>query len=528
MKLLIVDDEVQIRNGLKDTIDWHSIGINSVLTARNGIEALQIFNNETPDIVLTDIRMPGMDGLELSVQIKTVLPDTKIYLISGYSDFNYAKQAISIGVEDYFVKPVDINVLMSKIQSSVNDIKKSKSRKSIHSHNSVSIKNKFFSRLIKDSQDSSPTPLETLHKMEIYFNNSSILCLLAELDNFDILIQKYGHQKIYELKEDLEKKIYASVYGTFPVVSYNDFESKHIVFFVNQVNANNIKILKNIINNFLFRYLDTDQYQATITVAAGNIINSINFSAAYKDALNTLKYKFFLGGGIVFFPDDIKHRSYTDIIPPHKYEREIIKAIEQQDANQLFQVTKILFDSYRFAKPSEIILIKQYLYDIFEIIQASLKHIAVKNLHKINLEKYNQTPKATECLDDYIIWIEEFALEHLEKLNKTAPGASSWFVERAKEYIDNNFSDDITLDDVAVYVNRNPNYLSHEFKKQTGITFTEYLNNKRIEEAKRLLRSTSDMTYEIAEKVGYYNYRYFSQMFKKVVGLTPTQYRQQS
>ena len=124
MKLLIVDDEVQIRNGLKDTIDWHSIGINSVLTARNGIEALQIFNNETPDIVLTDIRMPGMDGLELSVQIKTVLPDTKIYLISGYSDFNYAKQAISIGVEDYFVKPVDINVLMSKIQSSVNDIKK--------------------------------------------------------------------------------------------------------------------------------------------------------------------------------------------------------------------------------------------------------------------------------------------------------------------------------------------------------------------------------------------------------------------
>ena len=283
MKLLIVDDEVQIRNGLKDTIDWHSIGINSVLTARNGIEALQIFNNETPDIVLTDIRMPGMDGLELSVQIKTVLPDTKIYLISGYSDFNYAKQAISIGVEDYFVKPVDINVLMSKIQSSVNDIK-SKSCKSIHSHNSVSIKNKFFSRLIKDSQDSSPTPLETLHKMEIYFNNSSILCLLAELDNFDILIQKYGHQKIYELKEDLEKKIYASVYGTFPVVSYNDFESKHIVFFVNQVNANNIKILKNIINNFLFRYLDTDQYQATITVAAGNIINSINFSAAYKDA----------------------------------------------------------------------------------------------------------------------------------------------------------------------------------------------------------------------------------------------------
>lgn len=79
-----------------------------------------------------------------------------------------------------------------------------------------------------------------------------------------------------------------------------------------------------------------------------------------------------------------------------------------------------------------------------------------------------------------------------------------------------------------MYVNRNPNYLSHEFKKQTGITFTEYLNNKRIEEAKRLLRSTSDMTYEIAEKVGYYNYRYFSQMFKKVVGLTPTQYRQQS
>ena len=134
MKLLIVDDEDEIREGLAELIDWNSVSISMVLSAKGWMEAIKIAKKEVPDILLSDIKMPGMDGLELCELIKSINPRVKIILLSGYSDFSYARRAISIGVKEYFLKPVNIELLLQKTSELVKEVLCEQTLASLNNH----------------------------------------------------------------------------------------------------------------------------------------------------------------------------------------------------------------------------------------------------------------------------------------------------------------------------------------------------------------------------------------------------------
>ncbi len=527
IKILIVDDEMLARIGIKSLISWNENGYEVVGEAENGKKALDIMNELQPDIVITDIKMPVMNGIDLIKQAKELLNPPDFIVLSSYDDFDYVKQALVLGAKDYCLK---LELTPEQLISALDRVSQARSetRKELplskHTYGGLLsskdyeiVKNNFLKEVIQGSYYNEYEIERKLQDLGIVLPPDQIQCGVIALNGMEIY-QSFKEKDIH-LFQFAVRNIISEVVSDYRYAHTAFTQSKEITVLYAQ---NEPDELTHRIEDLMGAMLKALKTYLNITGEIG--ISGIytgygSIKMGYKDALDKAR-QHHLTNGIA-----------ESVLKKDKLLANVNECIKQFDT--ILQV-------------SDMDRMKQCLGNIVEIIKETFpddKHV-VKSLCSallLSLSSYVAEQQPTlkleeawgsdpyQSLDhlytdyDYIVWIQ-----HLEKATTlvfNTLGESRKLIHQAKQFIQSNYAHNISLEAIAEELNISPNYLSYLFRKETKESVVEYITRYRIEQAKRILRTTHYKVYEVGQMVGYDSEQYFSRVFKKVVGMPPAKYK---
>lgn len=532
-KLLVIDDEKIIRQGLKAIIERANIKYSEIYEASDGREGLDLIGKYQPDIVITDIRMPYLDGLELIDQVhKNGLKRPVFIIISGYDDFNYAKRAIKYGVKEYLLKPIvkeEFIQLLNNITRELDDNTKRHEAelvKSMQSKVGVELlKEKYFNSLVTGTYYDEKAVLQQLLQLGVGFIADRFRVLVAEYHFEDQeSFKAFDEMDRFALKQDIDESMAGFIKGFW---SFYDPSLRLIVLLDNPESFlmdAHIKKICDQITRILNRQRKADTFFGVSSSATG----IANIQKSYNEALNLVLYKIIREpGGIAsskeFDEDNGKY-------PPNPVN--FLKLTSEIELGMKKTVSNLL-DEY------------------LQQLNAALGPIAklVDFYNEFNKYMYNYfTEKGIDFAmvfepgeDDFrdLDWfwsidqLKAYLKSYLSKISdiiSTYKSASPdrKIIEQVIRYLRENFDKDINLNIIANHFGKNNSYLSVLFKKETGQNFVDYLTMIRMEKAKELLAENRFKIQEIAGKVGYPNAKHFCMVFKKTIGISPTQYREGS
>lgn len=527
-KVLIVDDEEEIRQGIIRKIDWEKYGFIVVGDAENGKDALEKTERLQPDIIMTDIKMPFMDGLELGEKIKDILPSTKIIIFSGSDELDYAHKAIKINVVDYVLKPINSNELIEVLKALKDKIDKEydekKNVEKLYEYYKESLpilKEKFLVGTIEGRIKSESLKKEA-KELGIEFNSPFVS---VGVINTDSIKEKIDEE---ELKEKL---INISIKQILDEVMVDYCNCISFIYSGTIVAIGNLKSEEEILKFIkgLNEVCKTSERIIGKRVSAGvgqvtSDYSEMRFS--YKMARNALHYRIVLGRGKAIYIDDVEPDNSVQLQFDENDERELLNSIKIKGAKEIRETVHRLFIRVK----KSLLPFNQYKIYLIQITTSLLKVTQAYNL-SID-EVFGENFNCYSHLDNFdsIDDIEEWFIERSIKINylikRERLDSSKLLVDKAKRYIDRNYSDsDMSVEKVCKNLHVSPTYFSTIFKKEIGTSFINYLTTVRLEVAVNLLNTTDYKSYVIAEKVGYPEPNYFSYVFKKKFGVSPSKYR---
>lgn len=534
LKVFLVEDEVVMRNGIKNNIPWEQEGFEFVGEASDGELAYPLIKREKPDILITDIRMPFMDGLELSRLVKNELPQIKIIILSGYNEFDYAKTAISIGVTDYLLKPISSAKLLEAVKKVGDMIEKEQDNVRLMERyekemeeNILQEKHKLWGALASNRL-STIELLEKGQRLGMDFTASAYMVFL-----FKLMQEGDATGCSDELNRASEKV--NSLSGTWKKVLSFDRSPEGWAFLIK--GESEAEVLENFAEtkrkllNLVAMYPKVEYFGGlgSIVQRIGDIQNS------YKEAARAFSSRFFLDANQI--------ADSADMVSLHNEEDgkiDVSKMLSKKREHELVE---------KFFKNGTVEEVDSFLDELFQGIgEQNCKSLLYRQYVVMDLFFC-----ATDFLGNLEIGTEELPEEcrDINQIVEKAGNAQSLrhqigilfsetmmlrdghskkkyskLLEDAKAFIDENYRhDDMSLNMVAAQVNISPSYFSTIFSSEMGQTFVEYLTHVRLEKAKELLMCSNMRTAEIGYEVGYKDSHYFSYIFKKVVGCSPKEYR---
>lgn len=503
MKILIADDERHIRNGLKMSMDWERLKIDGIFTAENGEEALALCRREKPEIILTDIRMPGMDGLELAKKATELYGAKKVLIMSGYSEFAYAQSAVRIGAVDYLLKPIKLNELEKILENTVAQIAEEEKRQELFDQDILQ-KLVLGKMSVEEAERKIP---------ETYRNAGEIFCVILRAE------------RVYAGRPEHEMR------AMFPAVSAG-------------LERRGFRILLEKVNEAVYMWKAADyqqrsMYRSLLLSSLGGVCQADSQWSAgvsqigsfrdiytlYRQAEESLAYRMARDRERIIFYEDISHvPDSVQVFFPWEKIKEQISGLQTEDIQQniarAFQRFRDSGCIDRRNIQEFCITYKNLLLDVLEG-----KGIAAGRILEKNAE-YFEKQLDYDVLESYERWLCDCCGLILKGVSDVTAKQYSAAVRKAVAYIQEFYGKDITLAEVAEDVQKSANYFSYIFKRDTGMNFNEYLNTVRIGKAKELLKEPEYMAYEIAEMVGYHDYAYFSRVFKKLCGCSPSEYKE--
>lgn len=534
LKIMIVDDEPLLRMALKSLIDWEANGYKVLPAASNGDNAIDLIKKETPDIILTDIKMPGMNGVELIKYLKKSYPQIKTVVLSNYDDFSYVKEALMHGAADYMLKAnitpekliTTINILKDKFIMDEYQEKESLKRENEVKRNFDWLKNEFLKSLVIGK-------INTLEEIQFYNNyyetgmkeGKYIVCALIT-DEWAELNGKYDGEGIHLLQNTIntilneilqfDKIFFPYHINHYVLIIYMDGFSENT--FISSIYEALSRFQKAVL-----RYTNI-----SFTVGVSKIKEKLQeIHVAHKESIQAAVYKFYKGSGKIYKLGDVVLK---DEDPRVKWiNKENIRIIKDSlERGKLDCIDKILKDCFDDIEQNQydITLVKQFFTDFILFIRNSLIEHA---------EKYEAHIERVEKISNQFIMCETYSEAKNALLNHIAGIKSSlakWnseqysdIVSKAIQDISANYDKNLTLNSVADNINVNSSYLSRLFLKETGQNFIDYLTDFKVRKAMTFLVSSNLNIQEVGEKVGYQNPKYFNRVFKKLTGVSPNQYR---
>lgn len=527
MKLVIADDDRQIREGIKEGIDWKSLEIDEVFIAANGIEAFELFKKHIPEIVITDIKMPGMDGLLLFTKIKEVKPDAKVIIISGYSDFEYLKKAIQYGAVDYELKPIKVRSLITLIKKVKEDILKEKVSKEKFQIHLQAYKENFINNLLLGNITDHNIILEGFQQYLGFEGKSALFSIIIAFDQYLQCTEVKTKEEVERAYDLLYDFFHANLLNENNGLFYKLEENKFLIIMKTQ---SSVLFHNNLIfnlNTYLTKLNDYSKKETGLTVSAGisKTGNMFNIHELYKQAKQSLEFKFYRGIGSINLYSETLAMEKT-YIASEANEEDLKEEIENFNFNICENIIKAQFNyikSNSYYSKSSILNFSMNLIIMLKKItkQDDIGLEGFINSSINSLEEETSFEIVEECRD-YVLKVYEKVFR-LYKDMKSIRGNT--VISKAIIYIKNNYYKELTAEVLADYIGKTPNYFSHIFKKEVGISFSKYVNKVRIDKAKELIVNSDLFISEIAQKVGYKDYIYFTQVFKKIEGYTPTDLR---
>lgn len=516
-RVLIVDDEALIREGLKVICNWEEMGFTICGDAASGEEALQKILQEKPDLVLMDIKMPGMTGLEIIKKCREADVHSRFIVISGYSDFTYAREAIRYGVENYLTKPVDEDELIPTIKS----IKEAMDKENRNSSHLVQIRRKAKDVILHEIVEGKE-PLENILTKEdideleldadiyqiVIYENFSLSPDSSSYNFADLLkVTNRGEHTFNYFEEDKKKVVLLK--GTYALNRFQDFLSKYELANPPQSGSP----------------LDS------LFLAYGRpVAHLADVHKSYTEARTLVNRRFFCMSGqhTLGYEELPNVEAVTEEIGPgilQKYADDFIGYLQTFNRKKVISTLAELED-YLYDVKNDISEVKLFLTDLYLRIKEGIS--IVYNNASI---PFDSNTSVINFMTDthYMYEIIQFLSEQCEMImNSTGNPSRNSVLDDVLYYIDHNYQNNIKLETIAPLFGYNSAYLGKIFSKTVGENFNSYVDHMRIEHSKELLLNKSLKVYEIAERVGYRNVDYFHKKFRKYVGLSPAEFRKQN
>lgn len=530
LKLMIVDDEAVIRSGMATIVDWDSLGIELVAEASNGRDALSQALLLEPDIVITDIKMPLVSGVDFARMLLEKRPKTRIIFLTGYSDFEYMRKAVRLGVDDYLLKPIkvsELEVLIKRISADIiseqEKMQQESSVTKLLARNRPILRGNCFQLFMTGKCQVSFFKAEAV-QLGIPLRACHYAAVAFDIDDYNRVSaqEERDYQMRYavlNIAEETLEQIGASAFGYLPLES-----SLLGIVNLEYGSLEDVAEACRQIQFYIQRFFDF-----TVTASIGMEVERLeDFPASCQLACNALKRKIYEGKNRVLLSDGE---------PPELVQKTIL--LKKQDENELREAFHMRNNLKLQRKLDEIITtyLSQEQYSALSIrhFGFTLLMIALHTLEDEQIsqeEAYGQNSRLSEELayyetvDEIRMFIKNVYFRTLQALQRQDTGGRNKIVREAMRYVKQNYASGIQVTDVAAAVYVTPNYFSKIFKQEMGENFTEWLNKFRVEKAKELIHSQPyEKIYEIAEQAGFGDYKYFSFIFKKYTGYTPLTYK---
>lgn len=535
MKVFLVEDEYIVREGIKNNIDWEKNGYDFCGEASDGELAFPMISEKRPDIVITDIRMPFMDGIELSRMIKEEYPEIKIIILSGHEEFEYAKAAIQIGVEEYLLKPINGDELLQVVNRVAQKIKEeNESRETLQEgegdENFEYAKRQLLSSLIDDNASLSDA-MEQGKKIHLNLMAQCYNIMMLKLQRKN---KEQGFsQRILELYKTMEDTLKEQDGQS---IMFDRAPEGKVILFMGSGEEEiwrNMDVFAGQFREILPEYEDVT-YFGSVGVP---VMRLRELGESYEAASHGFSYRFLTE------PNQIvdNHTVFDQTRNEKKFSCSIgsvdIQNLDKQKIESFLkggEMDEIHFFVEEYMKNTgdagkNSMIFRQYIVmDMFFAASHFLTQIT-DGREQLGepFESPEQMQKIVSDLEATVVYIKELFTKVMQVRDAQTTEHNSDVVENAKKYISENYHDEeLTLNTVAHEVNVSPNHLSAMFSQKTGQTFVKYLTDVRMHRAKELLKCTSKRSNEICEEVGYRDPHYFSHLFKKNVGCSPIQYRE--
>lgn len=511
VKVLVVDDEYFAREGMKRTIDWDTLGCALCGEADNGVIGMELARELKPDIIITDIKMPGMDGIEMANSIKEFLPNCKFIIITGYDEFEYAKRAIKLNAVDFILKPIDEKELLNGVLNASEIVRNSKLQRD-------AIIEKLLLDCLRGKFLDSLSMLEVLKSNNITFEN--VIIVNMENDDYERIIEAGNQERIYIQNRMVRDIVYKVFNDEIYVVECHQDKLALVI---------EGKKLKDIdeLNEKIYLIKEEIRKKANITLTVGisNINEMVNIANAYKESKEALKYKLYVGKDKIINYKDIVKESKEYEVSFKKDKMEILLSLKARDRRNVELKLKHLYFEKLKAYKAEENMIRQIS---IELILAGINvvkeyNVIVQGAVSENFNVYKKAAKLN-TIDELYNMVYSCFIKIIDELKEFTIEAEESGLDKAVKYINENFTKEISLSDVAKHSYLSESYLSRRMKKILGIGFAEYITKLRIEKSLELLKSPNAKIMDVAVSVGYQDYRYFSQIFKKYTGYSPSEF----
>ena len=531
LKVFPVEDETVIREGLRDNIEWEEFGYKFVGEAADGEMALPLIRKTKPDVLITDIKMPFMDGLSLSKIVSSELPDTKIIIISGYDDFEYARQAIELGVEQYLLKPItrmNLKKVLADLREKIEQSNSAKDyqlqySKEMHEYEQFE-RRRFFEDLLSG-------------KMQVkdIYEEANKLSLELTAASYNLLFFYIKEERKLDLEDAEELGIRQE-----EILYYFLRHPQYILF---RQNTNTFGILvkgdREVVEQYTQKAISKIaeacvliEKQIQWYVAVGEPVERLSLLADSAQNVNHyLAYRFFLPQIHILTKEVVDQYSNAqdgktiDAVDYKQLNPEIIKEfLYRGNENEVADFV----ESYLLgiAEALESRMFRDYIIlNIRFSVEGFLEETGIpRQDYQEKLEQFHPDVNMTSKeVGSYFQGLLSMAMEFNKRKNEDQ-GKS--VLSKVVEYIDQHYEQEsLSLNEVAEYAEVSASYLSATFSQGMQVTFVEYVTQKRMEKAKKLLRTSTLSTGEVSAQVGFKDPHYFSFVFKKTQGMSPREYR---
>lgn len=532
LKVVIVDDEKMICSLISQLLDWEEMGAEIVGMAYTGIEAFEMIQEQRPDIIISDIRMPGYDGLELIKRTKEEGIESEFVMISGFKQFEYAQNAMKYGVKYYLLKPIEEDKLAEIIREIAKNIASQRARKNheIRVEQELreardKMKKRFLTSILLNEENNEAV-VDQLVVNEEYntaFKEGAFQAFFIKLDT-DKEMEVSENSVIDEMEKQIkvfeeicEEYIQANMHsGIIVLVNYEIEKEKLICQKIEELYEN------------LKRYVDQFKEFSLVIGVGEKSNNFFRTQHCLKTAIDAIKYRVKIKDKKIIYFERYNFEAYNinEIITER--ERQLFTSkLEMDDIEGMEECVTASFRKVKYGMSNYSPVL---IYDILLMyVELLTEYCKTKNFYNdyyiLKLKEWNRSVD-NRCTEKELIEDTKlFLREIIENIEEEKRNRDTKPVRIVKAFIEENYMSEISLMQLADIVSMNPSYLSSIFKKETGMAYSEYLIQCRLQQARKLLVETNLNISEVARSSGYQDARYFSKQFLKQIGLKPSEYR---
>jgi two-component system response regulator YesN len=528
LKLMIVDDELLMRIGLRSMLEWETYCFQIVGEASNGREAVELAMRVPPDLVISDIKMPVMDGLEMIRELSARIPRCQFVIISNFDDFHLVKEALRLGASDYLIKSeIRHEMLIEVLERIRHKLENDGGRQVLYSlpdyTQSLSyLKESLFKELISGlaGADKFEAMREQLY---IRLLPEPFVVVKIMIDQFDRVKKKYVEKDEKLLRFSIVNIVEEATLPKRDKEVVVESSSEYLLFLnltgeePDQYRPQILRLCQRLVRTV------RDFMNLSISIGISSVVTGYSYiRLAYHEADIAVRHRFFEGAGSVLFFEDLSREPVRDgrqMPLGREHAEQFQNVMESGNRAGLMAFLSTVRQVLLKERCDEDAVRQTYLY-LLELANAMF-YAGARSRTPPGIGTYEALLHAETWAD-----MEQVIAEHVQAcMDADQDHTHRSYTDMAIELINRYYAEDISLQSVASQINVNASYLSRIFKQETGENFTAYLTRVRIEKAKHYLASGRLRVYEVAHKVGYHNYTYFSKIFKKVVGMSPEDFR---